>query len=160
MWWLREVIAGLFVIIGVWWQLSNLTRESLHVTYLTSFKGGGHVSPLSPLHSPTHLDTYSTFVTLHTLRCGIKTLNFPSSSKQISKIAMQQQALGQLQAGLVDELESKGTFKDPETQKIMEKYEKVCFPYQCSLIAGFLYSHCLFRIFQQDCRLHFIYPVF
>lgn len=39
---------------------------------------------------------------------------------------MQQQALGQLQAGLVDELESKGTFKDPETQKIMEKYQKVC----------------------------------
>jgi len=45
-------------------------------------------------------------------------------AKQISKIAMQQQALGQLQAGLVDELESKGTFKDPETQKIMEKYQK------------------------------------
>lgn len=41
---------------------------------------------------------------------------------------MQQQALGQLQAGLVDELESKGTFKDPETQKIMEKYQKVCLP--------------------------------
>ncbi|KAL9982886.1 hypothetical protein ACROYT_G004996 [Oculina patagonica] len=45
-------------------------------------------------------------------------------AKQISKIAMQQQALGQLQAGLVDELESKGTFQDPETQKIMEKYQK------------------------------------
>ena len=29
-------------------QLSNLTRESLHVTYLTSFKGGGHVSPFPP----------------------------------------------------------------------------------------------------------------
>lgn len=42
---------------------------------------------------------------------------------------MQQQALGQLQAGLVDELESKGTFKDPETQKIMEKYQKVCLPF-------------------------------
>lgn len=42
---------------------------------------------------------------------------------------MQQQALGQLQAGLVDELESKGTFKDPDTQKIMEKYQKVCLPY-------------------------------
>lgn len=38
---------------------------------------------------------------------------------------MQQQALGQLQAGLIDELESKGTFQDPETQKIMEKYQKV-----------------------------------
>lgn len=45
-------------------------------------------------------------------------------AKQISKIAMQQQALGQLQAGLIDELESKGTFKDPETEKIMEKYQK------------------------------------
>lgn len=43
----------------------------------------------------------------------------------MSKIAMQQEALGQLQAGLVDELESKGTFQDPETQKIMEKYHKV-----------------------------------
>ena len=52
---------------------------------------------------------------------------------------MQQQALGQLQAGLVDELESKGTFKDPETQKIMEKYQKVCLPFD-----GFLYSHCLY----------------
>ena len=47
---------------------------------------------------------------------------------------MQQQALGQLQAGLVDELESKGTFKDPGTQKIMEKYQKVCLRYQCSLV--------------------------
>jgi len=55
--------------------------------------------------------------------------NSPSSSKQISKIAMQQQALGQLQAGLVDGLESKGTFKDPETQKIMEKYQKVRLAY-------------------------------
>lgn len=45
--------------------------------------------------------------------------------QQMSKIAMQQEALGQLQAGLVDELESKGTFQDPETQKIMEKYHKV-----------------------------------
>jgi len=42
---------------------------------------------------------------------------------------MQQQALGQLQAGLVDELESKGTFKDPDTQKIMEKYQKVRLAY-------------------------------
>ena len=43
----------------------------------------------------------------------------------MSKIAMQQEALGQLQAGLVDELESKGTFQDPETQRIMDKYQKV-----------------------------------
>ena len=43
----------------------------------------------------------------------------------MSKIAMQQEALDQLQAGLVDELESKGTFQDPETQKIMEKYQMV-----------------------------------
>lgn len=45
-------------------------------------------------------------------------------AKQISKIAMQQEALGQLQAGLIDELESKGTFQDPETQSIMDKYQK------------------------------------
>ena len=38
---------------------------------------------------------------------------------------MQQEALGQLQAGLVDELESKGAFQDPETQSIMDKYQKV-----------------------------------
>ena len=57
-------------------------------------------------------------------------LNVPLNSGlfiliQMSKIAMQQQALGQLQAGLVDELETKGTFQDPETQKIMESYHKV-----------------------------------
>lgn len=45
-------------------------------------------------------------------------------AKQMSKMAMQQEALGQLQAGLIDELESKGTFQDPETQNIMEKYQK------------------------------------
>lgn len=38
---------------------------------------------------------------------------------------MQQEALGQLQAGLIDELDSKGTFQDPETQSIMDKYQKV-----------------------------------
>ena len=43
----------------------------------------------------------------------------------MSKIAMQQQALGQLQAGLVDDLETKGAFEDPETQKIMDSYHKV-----------------------------------
>jgi len=43
----------------------------------------------------------------------------------MSKIAMQQEALGQLQAGLIDELEAKGTFQNPETQKIMDKYQKV-----------------------------------
>ena len=54
--------------------------------------------------------------------------NQPISSlvcQQMSKMAMQQEALGQLQAGLIDELESKGTFQDPETQNIMEKYQKV-----------------------------------
>ena len=51
---------------------------------------------------------------------------------------MQQQALGQLQAGLVDELESKGTFQDPETQKIMEKYQKVRVQYQGE---SFRFSH-------------------
>jgi len=45
-------------------------------------------------------------------------------AKQISKIAMQQEALGQLQEGLIDELDSNGTFQDPETQKIMDKYQK------------------------------------
>ncbi|CAH3166800.1 unnamed protein product, partial [Porites evermanni] len=45
-------------------------------------------------------------------------------AKQMSKIAMQQEALGQLQAGLIDELEAKGTFQNPETQKIMDKYQK------------------------------------
>ena len=43
----------------------------------------------------------------------------------MSKITMQQEALGQLQAGLIDELEAKGTFQNPETQKIMDKYQKV-----------------------------------
>ena len=38
---------------------------------------------------------------------------------------MQQEALGQLQAGLIDELDSKGTFQDPETRSIMDKYQKV-----------------------------------
>ena len=38
---------------------------------------------------------------------------------------MQQEALGQLQAGLIGELESQGTFQDPETQRIMDKYQKV-----------------------------------
>lgn len=51
---------------------------------------------------------------------------------------MQQQALGQLQAGLVDELESKGTFQDPETQKIMEKYQKVRVQYEGE---SFRFSH-------------------
>ena len=51
---------------------------------------------------------------------------------------MQQQALGQLQAGLVDELESKGTFQDPETQKIMEKYQKVRVQYEGE---SFHFSH-------------------
>ena len=37
---------------------------------------------------------------------------------------MQQEALGQLQEGLIDELDSNGTFQDPETQKIMDKYQK------------------------------------
>ena len=38
---------------------------------------------------------------------------------------MQQEALGQLQAGLIDELDSKGTFQDPVTKTIMDKYQKV-----------------------------------
>jgi len=38
---------------------------------------------------------------------------------------MRQEALGQLQEGLIDELESKGTFQDSETQSIMDKYQKV-----------------------------------
>ena len=43
----------------------------------------------------------------------------------MSQIAVQQQALGRLQVGLVDEMEAKGSFNDPETQKIMDKYHKV-----------------------------------
>jgi len=42
---------------------------------------------------------------------------------QISKMSVQQQILNQLQSNIVDELESKGAFEDPETREIVERYK-------------------------------------
>lgn len=39
-------------------------------------------------------------------------------------MATQQQMLYQLQTNIVDELESQGALKDPETHEIVEKYKK------------------------------------
>ena len=78
--------------------------------------------PLDKLASQVNPDVTALLPILYNNKTS--KLNFPNF-QQMSKIAMQQEALGQLQAGLIDELESKGTFQDPETQKIMEKYQKV-----------------------------------
>ncbi|XP_031561262.1 uncharacterized protein LOC116297218 [Actinia tenebrosa] len=45
-------------------------------------------------------------------------------AKRVSRMAIQQQMLNQLQTNLVDELESQGALKDPETHEIVEKYKK------------------------------------
>ena len=39
-------------------------------------------------------------------------------------MSVQQQILNQLQTNIVDELESKGAFDDPETRDIVERYKK------------------------------------
>ena len=44
---------------------------------------------------------------------------------QVSQIAVQHQALGRLQVGLVDEMEARGNLDNPETQKIIDKHRKV-----------------------------------
>ena len=76
---------------------------------------------------------------------------------------MQQQALSQLQAGLVDELESKGTFQDPETQKIMDKYQKVRLYYQVlesKILLNYFHTNPLNFLIFKTTILPFDYAIF